>query len=914
MKRICNSMVLHHHSVNFSFAPRAFWCLLIGAAALMGCNYDSIKAPGLETENTEVLCSDGIDNDGNGQKDCDDPGCAWFAFCAAANRENTFQKCTDGNDNDHNGLTDCEEDDCVLFAECQKQLVENTPERCKDGKDNDSNGSADCADSNCQALDVCNGIQPENTEALCSDGQDNDNNDAADCNDANCMTLSICQTPENTEELCKDQKDNDNNGIKDCDEPGCKAFAHCQTSVVIGKCTGEPDTCTGKLRKYCDGEDWKTEYCTLGCDNGRCKNCEDINGPESCENDTHSYCPNPDDAPVTETCPYGCDGTTCAACILGQDVCGDDHLTIRHCIQDGSGKATVAEEACDTGLCLDNACVNVEDRNGNHMIDAWERQAPHIIGEKYLWTCNNDADCDGENFCDVFSVSNIFTQCSVRCIDDYECMDGFVCRQDGRCAADAFVTIWETKGNDEQITLNGSGSCSFDIDWGDGKTETITECSQLKHVYASAGRHTIRMYNGELEKYKFSAHSWYSSSNLIEVVSFGKVGINERAFRDAVNLSKLSSIDIPDPTCMTTDMTSMFEDASAFEGEGIERWDVSKVTNMETLFRGAKLFNRDLSYWDVSNVTNMKSMFSGATSFKSGVGDWDVSNVTNMSYMFYNASSFNENLNGNTWNVSNVTDMRYMFAGASNFDGNLGNWNVSNVTNMAHMFDGATDFRSGIGDSWDVSHVTDMEGMFRGASIFEDCSVSNWNVRYVRNMREMFRGAEKFKCDISGWDLRNVTDFYGMFMDAKSVDFDVCSLKFQKCDATGYFGKDVSYMFANASNLKRDLAGCDEMICKHDTAVGMFYNTPIVRSNYKSYEFLDLDKEEAFASSKYDCWILNRIYYYDGMLAYTSFCNSTCGKDNNISNLKSYFESENCTTSSYESKIDALCKCIQIPE
>ena len=85
------------------------------------------------------------------------------------------------------------------------------------------------------------------------------------------------------------------------------------------------------------------------------------------------------------------------------------------------------------------------------------------------------------------------------------------------------------------------------------------------------------------------------------------------------------------------------------------------------------------------------------------------------------------------------------------------------------------------------------------------------------------------------------------------------------------FGKDVSYMFANASNLKRDLAGCDEMICKHDTAVGMLYNTPIVRSNYKSYEFLDLDKEEAFASSKYDCWILNRIYYYDGMLAYTSY-------------------------------------------
>ena len=46
----------------------------------------------------------------------------------------------------------------------------------------------------------------------------------------------------------------------------------------------------------------------------------------------------------------------------------------------------------------------------------------------------------------------------------------------------------------------------------------------------------------------------------------------------------------------------------------ISGWDVSNVTNMETMFYEAP-FNGDLSKWNVSNVTNMGNMFSGAYSF-----------------------------------------------------------------------------------------------------------------------------------------------------------------------------------------------------------------------------------------------------------------------------------------------------------
>ena len=59
----------------------------------------------------------------------------------------------------------------------------------------------------------------------------------------------------------------------------------------------------------------------------------------------------------------------------------------------------------------------------------------------------------------------------------------------------------------------------------------------------------------------------------------------------------------------------------------------------------------------------MSWMFSGASSFNE-IFQWDVSNVTDMESMFQNAATFNQD-----WDVSNVEDMRQMFAYAENFNG-----------------------------------------------------------------------------------------------------------------------------------------------------------------------------------------------------------------------------------------------------
>jgi surface protein len=93
------------------------------------------------------------------------------------------------------------------------------------------------------------------------------------------------------------------------------------------------------------------------------------------------------------------------------------------------------------------------------------------------------------------------------------------------------------------------------------------------------------------------------------------------------------------------------------------------------MFCDAESFNQPISYWDVSNVTNMESMFCDAESFNQPIVDWNVSNVSNMSYMFQDATSFNQPIGD--WNVSNVTNMESMFCDAESFNQNIKRWKIN---------------------------------------------------------------------------------------------------------------------------------------------------------------------------------------------------------------------------------------------
>ena len=68
--------------------------------------------------------------------------------CGTPESENTQVTCTDGQDNDRDRYIDCQDFDCAAVPDCAA-VLENTNENCADQLDNDGDGYVDCADYSC---------------------------------------------------------------------------------------------------------------------------------------------------------------------------------------------------------------------------------------------------------------------------------------------------------------------------------------------------------------------------------------------------------------------------------------------------------------------------------------------------------------------------------------------------------------------------------------------------------------------------------------------------------------------------------------------------------------------------------------------------------------------------------------------
>ncbi|BDB66062.1 hypothetical protein Hc94105_0247 [Helicobacter cinaedi] len=112
-------------------------------------------------------------------------------------------------------------------------------------------------------------------------------------------------------------------------------------------------------------------------------------------------------------------------------------------------------------------------------------------------------------------------------------------------------------------------------------------------------------------------------------------------------------------TTHITDMSNLFENSTRNDFSGIEKWNVSDVVDMSSMFDGAKKFNQPLDSWNTSNVKNMKYMFYEATSFNQPLDSWNTSNVEHMEYMFYGTESFNQDIS--SWIIKEYCDTDSMF-------------------------------------------------------------------------------------------------------------------------------------------------------------------------------------------------------------------------------------------------------------
>jgi len=251
-----------------------------------------------------------------------------------------------------------------------------------------------------------------------------------------------------------------------------------------------------------------------------------------------------------------------------------------------------------------------------------------------------------------------------------------------------FRMVFRTAVDNDSIWLPlwVGAAYNFEVNWGDGTSDTITTYDQAEttHEYATAGDYVVSIV-GQCEGWIFNdiGEPTNSKDKIIEVQNWGSVGFKstfvEGAFKGCPNVI-VTATDAPDLSLVTS-LEQFFNGCHSLTGD-FSNWNTSTITNMRSLFQDCDIWNGDLP-WNTSNVIDMEFMFLRAAAFNGNISTLDTGNVLNMHSMFQEADAFNSDISG--WDVSKVTTMENMFAVASIFNQDISAWNVASATNMYFM-------------------------------------------------------------------------------------------------------------------------------------------------------------------------------------------------------------------------------------
>lgn len=354
-----------------------------------------------------------------------------------------------------------------------------------------------------------------------------------------------------------------------------------------------------------------------------------------------------------------------------------------------------------------------------------------------------------------------------------------------------FVSSWKTDNvgtsTDTQITLplESGGTYNFDVDWGDGNSDTITAWNQAEvtHEYGVGNEGTyVVTISGTIDGWRFnnggdklkllsiskfgdlrlgnSDGNFFGCSNLVitatDVLDTDSKSNWQSCFRSCSSLTTVPSMNSWDMSS-ATNMNFMFFAASSFN-QPIGSWTTTSLTSMSEAFRLASSFNQSLNSWDVSGVSSFTSLFEDATNFNGDISGWTTTSLTTLEKTFRNAIFFNQNISG--WDVSGVTSLVRTFNNASNFNQDISSWAVSGVGSFSETFAGATVFNQPL-NSWVTTSASNLNNTFNGASAFNQ-SLSSWDVSGVSTMINTFFNASTFDQSLAGWDVSSVTNMTEM--------------------------------------------------------------------------------------------------------------------------------------------------------
>ena len=241
----------------------------------------------------------------------------------------------------------------------------------------------------------------------------------------------------------------------------------------------------------------------------------------------------------------------------------------------------------------------------------------------------------------------------------------------------------------------------------------------------------------------------------------------------------------PEQTSLNENSSHLFYGYPNAESiEGIDRLDVSHVTNFEYAFAGLNLKEpADLSSWNVSNAYNFESMFersnldgfSGIGNFSFDLSDEVQPYTMEFRAMFKNATSTNGiDLSGWTFlhpQESNGLSFNFMFDEAKTPKIDVSSFSDLDIgAGATGMFTNTNTDIEGL-DKFPAHTMTDSNWMFENAKPTNQIDLSSWDTRKLENADSMFKGSDIDKfIGINHWKLPKLESANYMYANLNPTD------------------------------------------------------------------------------------------------------------------------------------------------
>ncbi len=366
----------------------------------VGCT-PPLTVPGCTpTSMKEVACNDGIDDDCDGKKDCDDPDCEGSACedgdqCTEGEKCSAL-KCTGGTQKPCDDDNACTTDTCDSAKGCV--FTNKTSGSCEDGNPCTENDT--CVDGVCTAgtPKTCDDSNPCTTDICdpttgCSNGFNVDPcNDGVFCNGADTCKDGLCQLHAG------------NPCGKVCDEAGDQCVG-CVTNADCGPVTYSAWSTCGGFASTCDeGGTQSRTVTTPTCSSNTCTNVVTTQ---------------------TQACSRVTAGVTCGTTTYGAwGSCGGYASA---CDTTGTRSRTKTTYACATGAC-----------KGTTVTETGSCSRTVANGT----SCGTDKYCCGSSGC-VSKGSNAHcSSCGIACGSGSSCVNAGTGKWTCTCSSNAQCQSW----------------------------------------------------------------------------------------------------------------------------------------------------------------------------------------------------------------------------------------------------------------------------------------------------------------------------------------------------------------------------------------------------------------------------------------------------------------------------------------